>query len=205
MADKQNSTATPDGLVPQASQRGMAGLSPTARAVREQVRAGEVPATEDLKTAHSESGYRYPDEFYELNPELEAQKINTTEKNSQRDEQDHSDPAVAASLAAAEAGQQLITDRQARSDETRDQASVATVGLQTKAGQGAASNKALSGPGENKAAANGQVNFASDEAAESAADAGLTTADFRGIEPSGASGGYTKADVAKAAAAKEAK
>lgn len=37
--------------------------------------------------------------------------------------------------------------------------------------------------------------FASDAAATTAADAGLVDADFEGVEPSGAGGGYTKADV----------
>lgn len=45
------------------------------------------------------------------------------------------------------------------------------------------------------------VDFASDEAAQAASDAGLTAADFKGQEPSGA-GGFTKPDVRKIVEAK---
>lgn len=46
------------------------------------------------------------------------------------------------------------------------------------------------------------VDFASDEAAEAASAAGLAATDFDGLKPSG-QGGFTKADVSKAAATKQ--
>jgi hypothetical protein len=48
------------------------------------------------------------------------------------------------------------------------------------------------------------VSFASEAAGETAATAGLTAADFEGFDPSGQEG-YTKPDVAKVLASREAK
>lgn len=74
-----------------------------------------------------------------------------------------------------------------------------------KAGTGPPQDKSLPGPAENKGdtravphlqaghALTG-MDFASDAAAEAAVRAGLTAADFRGKEPSGARG-FTVADV----------
>lgn len=67
-----------------------------------------------------------------------------------------------------------------------------------KAATGPAENKALSGPPENKADATPVVTFASERAAELAAELGLDERAFEGLEPSGATG-YTVADVRRAA------
>jgi hypothetical protein len=63
-----------------------------------------------------------------------------------------------------------------------------------KSGRGAPANKALEGPGEDKGAGLAGVAFASDEAAELAAGAGLSAKHFAGVQQSGVSG-YTVADV----------
>lgn len=75
---------------------------------------------------------------------------------------------------------------------------------ESKARPGPRKNKALAGAPENKSGVveHTTVDFASDEAAEAAAEAGLTAADFEDYDPSGA-GGYTKADVQKIAKEKE--
>lgn len=75
---------------------------------------------------------------------------------------------------------------------------------------GVKSNPAWYGEGDDTAAgpttattgALDGLDFASDEAAEAASAAGLSAGDFDGMEPSGA-GGFTKADVTKAASKRE--
>lgn len=77
---------------------------------------------------------------------------------------------------------------------------------QRKAGRGPAENKALAGPPQNKQDGDLEtlagIDFASDEAAEYAAEVGLNVADFAGYEPSGVHG-YTKADVRAVSAARD--
>lgn len=75
---------------------------------------------------------------------------------------------------------------------------------ESKQRPGPRTNKALGGAPENKSGTvtHKTVDFASDEAAEAAAEAGLNADDFEGYDPSGA-GGYTKADVQKVARDKE--
>lgn len=65
-------------------------------------------------------------------------------------------------------------------------------------GTDAQNNEEIGGGGAVAGGGLAGVEFASDEAAEAAADAGLSAADLDGMEPSGA-GGFTKADVTKAA------
>lgn len=87
-----------------------------------------------------------------------------------------------------------------------DEAEVSTKRAQRLQAAGAIETAMLSnvgGDGRNKAGALKGVEFASDEAAEAAADANLTTADFKGVEASGVNG-YTKGDVKKIAAQLEA-
>lgn len=58
------------------------------------------------------------------------------------------------------------------------------------------------GEGRDKAGALKGINFASDEAAEFAAESNLTAKDFKGVTASGANG-YTKGDVKKIVASLE--
>ena len=83
--------------------------------------------------------------------------------------------------------------------------------LEAKRAAGPKQNKALAGPPENKAEPASKpsaptlagIDFASDEAAEYAAEMWLNVADFAGYEPSGVHG-YTKADVRAVSAARDA-
>lgn len=127
--------AKTDELPNQASQRGKAGISEDGRAVREAVRSGEVPDADQLKTAHGESGYRYPESFYKLDPELEAQKQVGNERGMPeahaRDEPDAKDPATKAAQQAVKEGAKVLEEQRERRDEARDAAGVATLGVPT--------------------------------------------------------------------------
>lgn len=120
----------------------------------------------------AQSGYRLPTEFYAEDP-------NQNQPSAEQKSGDGGSAAADLDASSSEHGYkgEMLTQEQLRA-ETQ------------KSAQGA------------QGGATGSVTYASPAAEQAAKDAGLTDADFAGIEGSGANGGYTKGDVDKAAAKK---
>jgi hypothetical protein len=110
----------------QISQRGKTGLSKEGKAVREAVRSGAVPDPEEQKRAHRQSGYRLPDSFYRLDPELEAHKQPGNErglsKGNLRDEPDKKDPATKAAIEATKQAPAIRREQEERRAAAREAA-----------------------------------------------------------------------------------